>query len=192
MGGYGSTRWGWHMKKDTVEDCRVLSIFDLKQKEVLKPNVRDGGSWIWSNAYTGEERARVGYELNTRSSFSFLRLFYTITRWSGEKYDFDYHIKLQTTPCHFGGERWWFICPLVKNDQACNRRVGKLYLPPGGRYFGCRHCHDLTYRSSQESDNRVNELKKLGPMAILRGMNDGGIDFMQGLKALPDDIWQRW
>jgi hypothetical protein len=29
--------------------------------------------------------------------------------------------------------------------------VGKLYLPPGGRYYGCRHCHELTYTRCQES-----------------------------------------
>jgi hypothetical protein len=29
--------------------------------------------------------------------------------------------------------------------------VAKLYLPPQGRKFGCRTCHDLTYESSQES-----------------------------------------
>jgi hypothetical protein len=29
--------------------------------------------------------------------------------------------------------------------------VSKLHLPPGGRYFGCRHCYDLTYTSCQES-----------------------------------------
>src|SRR5436309_2544304 len=27
----------------------------------------------------------------------------------------------------------------------------ELYLPPQGRYFGCRRCHDLTYTSCQES-----------------------------------------
>ena len=27
----------------------------------------------------------------------------------------------------------------------------QLYLPPGGRYFGCRECHGLAYRSSQEA-----------------------------------------
>jgi len=37
------------------------------------------------------------------------------------------------------------------NGRGCGRRVGKLYLPPGGRYFGCRQCHDLTYTSCQES-----------------------------------------
>ncbi len=23
--------------------------------------------------------------------------------------------------------RWWFICPLLTNGSACNRRVGRLY-----------------------------------------------------------------
>jgi hypothetical protein len=39
----------------------------------------------------------------------------------------------------------------VLRDVAAGRRVGKLYLPPGARYFGCRLCYDLTYTSCQES-----------------------------------------
>jgi hypothetical protein len=49
------------------------------------------------------------------------------------------------------GLRWWFVCPLIGQGRTCARRVGKLYLPPGSRYFGCRHCHELTYTSCQES-----------------------------------------
>ncbi len=52
---------------------------------------------------------------------------------------------------HFGGVRWWFVCPLVINGRLCRRCVQKLYLPPRGRYYGCRHCYNLTYTSSQES-----------------------------------------
>jgi hypothetical protein len=33
---------------------------------------------------------------------------------------------------------------------GCGKRVGILYLPQGGKYFGCRHCYQLTYKSSQE------------------------------------------
>lgn len=33
--------------------------------------------------------------------------------------------------------------------------VGKLCLPPGGRYLGCRTCHDLTYESCHMNDKRV-------------------------------------
>ena len=58
-------------------------------------------------------------------------------------------IQLQTTAMQFGGSRYWFTCPLSLDGVDCNRRVGKLYLPPGATYFGCRKCHELTYQSCQ-------------------------------------------
>jgi hypothetical protein len=60
-----------------------------------------------------------------------------------------YPARLAPSHPRFGGLRWWFICPLTVNGVACGRRVGKLYLL--GRYYGCRHCHGLTYTSCQES-----------------------------------------
>jgi hypothetical protein len=71
-------------------------------------------------------------------------------RWQGEE-DVRIPVRLQWTATHFNGHRWWFICPLIVGGVPCNRRVGKLYLPPGARYFGCRQCHDLAYRSCQEA-----------------------------------------
>jgi hypothetical protein len=56
-------------------------------------------------------------------------------------------IRLQTTRPHLGGVRWWFTCPLGIGSAPCRRRVSKLHLHR--RYFGCRHCHSLTYRSCQ-------------------------------------------
>jgi hypothetical protein len=76
---------------------------------------------------------------------------YTITdRNTGEKTDYDYKIPLVTEPCHFGGVRYWFICPLSRNGVPCGRRAGTLFLSPGSKYFGCRHCHDLSYESRNE------------------------------------------
>jgi hypothetical protein len=67
----------------------------------------------------------------------------------------DYKVRLVTTTPHYGGLRWWFICPLVRRDGGPPRRVAKLYLPPGGKYFGSREGYGLTYRSCQESgENR--------------------------------------
>jgi hypothetical protein len=63
----------------------------------------------------------------------------------------DLRITLVTTRPNFGGLRFWFICPLNVGGRRCQRRVAKLFLPPGGKYFGCRHCHDLSYTSSQEA-----------------------------------------
>ena len=65
--------------------------------------------------------------------------------------DVEFPILLRPTATHFGGLRWWFTCPLIVNGVACQRRVGKLYLPPRARYFGCRNCHRLSYRSSQKA-----------------------------------------
>ncbi len=33
-----------------------------------------------------------------------------------------------------------------KRRRSVQSTVNKLYLPPGARYFGCRHCHGLVYR----------------------------------------------
>ena len=63
----------------------------------------------------------------------------------------DYRIRLVTTEPTYGGRRWWFLCPLARNDGGPPRRVAKLYLPPGGRYFGSREAYELTYTSCQES-----------------------------------------
>ncbi len=50
-----------------------------------------------------------------------------------------YFLDLTSTPCYFGGERYWFLCPF------CGDRVGVLYL--GGKKFGCRRCYNLAYKS---------------------------------------------
>ena len=60
----------------------------------------------------------------------------------------DYRIRLVTTQPTYGGCRWWFLCPLTREEP---RRAAKLYLPPGGHYFASREAYGLTYQSCQES-----------------------------------------
>jgi hypothetical protein len=78
-----------------------------------------------------------------------MHLQYEHTPFDGEPESLDYPVRLVTTRPHLGGMRWWFICPLVVNDRPCGRRVTKLY--GHVRYFGCRTCTGLVYRSSQEA-----------------------------------------
>jgi hypothetical protein len=95
---------------------------------------------------------RISYRVEGDKLPKFVRFIYTQTdRYTSEETDFDYKTPLQTTPLPWGGVRYWFTCPLVVDGRSCLRRVGVLHIPPGGRYFGCRHCYDLTYRSCQES-----------------------------------------
>ena len=138
MGGYGS---GWQgSKKTTVEDTLCLSISSLMKKKALVAGSWTRGSWQWS--YEGSEpHARIGYEPKLIDpETAWLKLTYTA---SGTPVD--YRVRLVTTKPTYGGRRWRFLCPLARQDGGPPRRVAKLYLPPGGRYFGSREAYGLTY-----------------------------------------------
>jgi hypothetical protein len=75
----------------------------------------------------------------------YIRLMYTTTgRNTGRQTFFEYNVGIVTTPCHFGGARCLFICPLSRNGVYCGRRVGALHRAPRADYYGCRHCDDLS------------------------------------------------
>mgnify|MGYP003544139355 FL=1 len=91
--------------------------------------------------------ATIRYEADLRDTDNaWLRLHY---RANGEAVD--YKVQLVTTKPNYGGHRWWFICPIVRRDGGPPRRVAKLYLPSGSKYFGSREAYGLTYTSCQES-----------------------------------------
>jgi hypothetical protein len=155
MGGPGSGNHYYHWwrgtKKTTVEDCLDLDANRWAREGILRAGVWQSGNWRWT--YRGGKSFAVYYMVDTLAEAGpHLHLSYSWV-WPGnpEPQQAAYTVRLTTTRPRFGGVRWWFVCPLTVNGRACNRRVGKLYLPPGARYFGCRHCHDLTYTSCQES-----------------------------------------
>jgi hypothetical protein len=90
-------------------------------------------------------------------------------------------LRLRVTTRDFGDARWWFICPLTVNGRACQRRARKLYLPSGGRYFGCRTCYNLTYESVRTHDDRVGKLFR-NPEALLKALE--GKDASKSLLAV--------
>ena len=70
------------------------------------------------------------------------------------------HGDARTKP-NYGGRRWWFICPIVRRDGGPPRRVAKLYLPSGSKYFGSREAYGLTYTSCQESEKSRGLFRRL-------------------------------
>lgn len=174
MGGYGSGVAGGGSPKETVEDCTVLSAAKLQRDDVFGEGRYGGGRLAWIQTSTGEEVSSIGYLIDTLDpSDVHLRLRYNRTCWwTGEREWLDYEVGLTTTPLPWGGVRWWFVCPLFKDGWGCARRCGKLYLPPGGRYFCCRLCYDLTYRSAQEA-HRFD--RKYAQLAAEAGLGPGRV-----------------
>jgi len=164
MGGYGSgKRWGYNAKGTADDSCAIDANW-MTREGFFDGDGRRSGSIQWSKAYSGKETSSISYEVNVPQWW--LRLRYRLVR---NDRSFDYKIPLTATVLPWGGVRWWFVCALTCGGQYCGRRVGKLYLPPGGRYYGCRHCYNLTYKSCNESRRFDHLYNLVGVEMGLRG-----------------------
>jgi len=165
-------RYFYWDKKTTVEEATQLSIFKLKEFGLLRGCC--ASTLTWTHRPSGHKNS-IGITVDIEEAEPYVKVNYAVTdRNTDEKTDYDYKISLTTTPCHFGGVRYWFICPLSRNGVSCGRRTGTLYLASGGNYFGCRHCYNLSYESRNESrlgrfgnigytivaDRKIEELRK--------------------------------
>jgi len=137
----------YYSEKDEADSLKSISVYFLNQNKYFETNSHPK---VISWSCNGEKTASIATEYEIDEYNNYLRFIYAQTdNNTGEKKDFDYKVKLTTTPCYYGGLRYWFICPLTTNGIPCNKRVGVLYKK--GDYFGCRHCYDLTYRSKNEN-----------------------------------------
>lgn len=143
-------RWAWS-NRETVESCQTFSVFELNQKQALSGRVSAKVSWmtVWGTA-----EQSIGIYVVATGDLGYaghVQLRYKLTHaLTGDSEDIEYTVGLEATSCYFGGVRYWFVCPLMHGSDVCNERVGKLYLPSHGKYFGCRKCYNLTYRSQRE------------------------------------------
>lgn len=125
-------------KKIEADNLYKISVFDLNKAGLFSNDLNIGYAKWDKTLY--KESFIVNERIDLRNSFKYINLKYHTL-----KENCDYKVPLVSTKCYFGGRRYWFLCPLVINGVSCNRRVGVLY--KCGRYFGCRHCHRLTYKS---------------------------------------------
>jgi hypothetical protein len=149
MGGSGSGRWKYHEKKRTTEECWALDVADLPRGTL---DGRSPSGILRAVRLGGRSSVLcLRWTLNLGDKDPVLTLSYRLHR-RVEGLEHTERVRLLSTQPYFGGVRWWFACPFSSKDrEPCGRRVSKLYLPPGEQRFGCRRCHALTYKSSQES-----------------------------------------
>jgi len=157
MGGWGSGRSGG---RPVAEHClRIELPWMLKTGRVV-PGQHIRSSLHWSR---GDEPAgNIRYEA-IMSEPGCERLILTYTRGSGaDKESVRQEVRLVWTQPHYGGKRWWMICPYRGG------RCAKLFLPGNGDRFASRKAWRMQYTSQRATWHdapfeRLNRLqRKLG------------------------------
>jgi len=137
MGGPGSGSWYRWNKKTTCEEVKRVDVRHLRKKGWFRPGVTGSGWLSWECG--GEPSGTIQYRVEPNN----LVLIYKFRRYGEDWQDMEETVWLERTPCNYGGERTWFLCP------HCGRRVGVLY--GADARFLCRHCYQLPYGSQQET-----------------------------------------
>lgn len=144
MGGPGSGWPIWKVRRATTESSLALDVRRLSRDHSRFMQASQSVH-TWRDPDTQEPVASVAVRITTTLGCApKMVLGYTTDRGDDASAVASV-VDLDKTRPHFGGVRYWFICP------SCKRRVAKLYVPFRHDRFLCRRCHGLTYQSSQDS-----------------------------------------
>ena len=135
-----------HCRKCSVEEARAFDVASLRESGFFK---REAGI-TWTTSWTRWEKpwGEVSYRREDYLGEPlFLWFTYNVQKDGGEWRAVKNCVENQSTRCHFGGVRHWFVCPILVDGRACGRRCRCLYLAGNAEYFGCRECLLLTYQS---------------------------------------------
>jgi hypothetical protein len=137
----GATGSGRQNGGRCTDDMRSLDVRKVHRTGSLTAG--SSVSWQWSrngvvvaSINLRAEADRVVLNYNNRSRH----------RNGGDWEPMSYAVRLAWTGCALGGQRVWWVCPA----NGCGRRVALLH---GSRFFACRRCHRLAYRSQRETDD---------------------------------------
>lgn len=175
MGGYGSGRYGGRPTADASLRIDLPWMFRTGR---AKEGQHISGSLHWTCG--GRDSGSIGYRaiMDTPGEE---RLELSYTRGSGENAEqVRQTVRLCFTRPHYGGRRWWMICPYR------GIRVGKLYLPPGGDRFASRQAWRLGYRS-QRMSKRDAATERLFRLQRKLGCKMG----VDNWPSRPKGMWQR-
>ena len=157
MGGIGTGRYyRWNSDTTKTEEVRRVDIRFLKMMGYLSPGARGSLSWNCR----GEPAGGIRFE----TKHDAIHLIYKQRRYGEDWQDRNERIAFNWTPCNYGGERQWLICP------HCGRRVAVIYGLESG--FLCRHCYSLPY--SSQSEGHIDRMMRKGRKISKRIENENG------------------
>lgn len=154
------------MAKIQCEQCIKIPLPLLKKVGLLTPGLK-AQTFFWRPDVGDDSNLAVISKINNQDSFIEV-LFRTKNVATGEvSPPIAIRLQLTSTPCFFGGKRYWLKCPIKQNGQACNRRIAMAYMRE--QEVGCRKCLKLSYKSQMEStgytfwalDRYLNTLKRV-------------------------------
>lgn len=129
-----------------VEECLKIDCADLRRSAVFRHG--ESGRLIWTLGPTEIATARFAF---TSQSSDAGELAIELQRGNERRRA---RLVLTTTSPAFGGVRFWFQCP------QCSQRTRTLFVTEQELDPACRGCHGLQYRSAQDHDARVDQLRK--------------------------------
>lgn len=131
---FGAGRPGWRRK---CEQSLALDVRQLHQKRLLSPGT--SFSWHWTTNH-GERAGSIGVSVGHQQ----VTLNYQWTPDGGDPRPITCPLWIDRTPCNYGGQRPWFLCP------QCGRRCAVVYFGGRNGRYACRNCLNLAYLSEAE------------------------------------------
>lgn len=132
----GSSHDGARVRKATVEASLALDVRWWQRNQCILPGPQFGAPWA-----KRQQQLTVTVEPVWELMF---RIHCNVHNLSGAADPRPFLVRLEPSFCHFGGERYWFICP----EMACGRRAALLFLVEGR--LACRRCCNLAYASQRQ------------------------------------------
>lgn len=126
---YGAGRPGWRRK---CEHLLGLDIRVLSRRGHLTSGACSSQHWSCGDAPAGS--------MSIRAEHDHVRLSYRVN-----DQPYDYAVRIERTPCRYGGTRPWFRCP------RCQWRRAVIFGVASDGRFGCRRCMCLAYSSEAEA-----------------------------------------
>lgn len=147
MGGNGSGRISSENRKKAVEECFCIAITDFKEKLESAKNRA-----MLCRLSRGRDQLVAQFEIIFRNKI-YLAINYFPSPRSKKTTKQIFLVEKRKSSV---GYRWWIRCSTAIDEpdsesRICFKRTSKIYLPYDATDFGCRHCHNLSYRSSQNA-----------------------------------------